>query len=995
MDDISSINIDYSNNNTNNIYYLVPNKGAIISHVNNYLQVMANTNKYVITSGAIINQPGFMLVANEKYNLCIDAEQINAVSLPFIYNNINNERVYITVRNVYNIIISSNINKYVTLGVLLGGHSGGVNIYSVLFYNINDPVYMKTKVADIITSDKIFKKSANFTAGILTSSIKSENGQNINIAGETGPIGTEGPKGPTGYIGAIGNAGNIGPIGDTGINGPSGIIGDTGAGGVTGFMGCTGPNGNFIYNIISDINYNNFNITGINTIGISGHAININNINNILTDNSVTIITTLNYTSMISGLSGITGTDGLTGIIGPTGQTGGTGHIGPIGMTGITGIQGITGMQGKMGSIGPTGVAGLPGLTGYGGIRGPIGITGTVGSTGARGIQGITGITGNTGIIGMTGIIGVTGQTGITGIIGMTGPTGPSGIIGITGITGDTGAYGATGNIGNIGNIGVPGIIGNAGVSLVAYNNTMHTTDKNWLTNNNGLTGISTGITGIIGCTGNINYNYDNYNNVNYLSSTINNNIIDIINIDSKTQQIYNNPASSISPTTLPVGTLNFQIPNIYVQYININVTISINNNITYQLFDKYNGSLTGLLSLTNGLNSINIYTYNMSYQANTGVSYIQIITSINTNNPGNIYSTGSVTISSGATTNVTIPNVPNMTGVVYVFPALGDVFIEINGGIAGSVYNWGGSNNSYLGDSVSFTVDNRNAGNTLQFYLSGGDLQGPIPYTIYANTLSIINSIIYTVPQITICSNIINDGYYNYACYNYASIYYISYWTNMTMFSLLTNKIALPAGVTNAIIEYDGKYIWIADMATDNLYYIDITLSNNAIIVLSPKLSSIISDSSPYTITAISYCGNNLLIINIISTNFNNVIWYNIITGVSGLLVYYVKGFGIINKIIYTGMYLLFVTNTDIIVDYYVNYTYIPNPNFPHITNFNHMVFAGSNIWTTYDNNVTIYSLSDLSVISTNTLPKLPISLTYDGVYVYILFNDATIGQY
>ena len=596
MDDISSINIDYADYIINPLYYLVPNKGAIISHVNNYLQVMANTNKYVITSGAIINQPGFMLVANEKYNLCIDAEQINAVSLPFIYNNINNERVYITVRNVYNIIISSNINKYVTLGVLLGGHSGGVNIYSVLFYNINDPVYMKTKVADIITSDKIFKKSANFTAGILTSSIKSENGQNINIAGETGPIGTEGPKGPTGYIGAIGNAGNIGPIGDTGINGPSGIIGDTGAGGVTGFMGCTGPNGNFIYNIISDINYNNFNITGINTIGISGHAININNINNILTDNSVTIITTLNYTSMISGLSGITGTDGLTGIIGPTGQTGGTGHIGPIGMTGITGIQGITGMQGKMGSIGPTGVAGLPGLTGYGGIRGPIGITGTVGSTGARGIQGITGITGNTGIIGMTGIIGVTGQTGITGIIGMTGPTGPSGIIGITGITGDTGAYGATGNIGNIGNIGVPGIIGNAGVSLVAYNNTMHTTDKNWLTNNNGLTGISTGIPGIVGGTGGIYYYYDNNNSVNYLSCIINSGFISIINNDTKIANMANITQLNFCSNIISDGYNNWIIFS-YTPPQTGSLTYYISRyNITYSITDNIGLSMQTLI---------------------------------------------------------------------------------------------------------------------------------------------------------------------------------------------------------------------------------------------------------------------------------------------------------------------------------------------------------------------------------------------------------------
>jgi hypothetical protein len=230
MDDIEIIDIDYSNSITP---FLVSHKGAILQLAQPVLKIYANNDITVKTSGGKFS---ISLVAHEKYIFSVTAEQTAPWAKPFIASSITaqSDRVYITNKQEYKINIISDKSQVVDIFVLLGasgkknGDNGGVQIYELKFYNINDLKYIKTKEADVILAEKIFDNIANFNS-IKATSITDLEGNPLSVPGTTGPIGDTGPRGDTGPVGPVGGIGptggigGIGPKGGTGSDGPPGI----------------------------------------------------------------------------------------------------------------------------------------------------------------------------------------------------------------------------------------------------------------------------------------------------------------------------------------------------------------------------------------------------------------------------------------------------------------------------------------------------------------------------------------------------------------------------------------------------------------------------------------------------------------------------------------------------------------------------------------------------------------------------------------------------
>ena len=96
-------------------------------------------------------------------------------------------------------------------------------------------------------------------------------------------------------------------------------------------------------------------------------------------------------------------------------------------------------------------------------VVGPQGPRGPQGPTGPQGPIGPTGPIGPQGPIGLTGATGATGPQGPIGLTGATGPQGPTGLTGPQGPTGATGPQGPQGEVGPQGPTGLTGATGPQG----------------------------------------------------------------------------------------------------------------------------------------------------------------------------------------------------------------------------------------------------------------------------------------------------------------------------------------------------------------------------------------------------------------------------------------------------------------------------------------------------------------------------------------------------
>ena len=216
--------------------------------------------------------------------------------------------------------------------------------------------------------------------------------------GDTGLTGPQGPQGERGSTGPAGKDGAQGPKGDTGatgIQGPKGEKGDTGLTGPRGEQGPQGIQG----------------IPGKSAFELWSEA-----------GNKGTMQDFLNSMKAIKGDKGEKGDQGERGPAGPQGPQGIQGVAGKDGATGPQGIQGSTGPQGPKGDTGATGQSAYQ-LWQAKGNRGTEqdflnslkGAKGDKGDTGPQGLQGPKGDTGATGIQGPKGDRGPTGPTGPQG----------------------------------------------------------------------------------------------------------------------------------------------------------------------------------------------------------------------------------------------------------------------------------------------------------------------------------------------------------------------------------------------------------------------------------------------------------------------------------------------------------------------------------------------------------------------------------------------------
>lgn len=219
--------------------------------------------------------------------------------------------------------------------------------------------------------------------------------------GERGPVGPQGPQGEQGLTGPAGKDGAQGPKGDTGATGIQGPKGDKGDTGLTGPRGEQGPQG--IQGIPGKSAFELWSEAG----------------------NKGTMQDFLNSMKAIKGDKGEQGERGPAGPQGPQGIQGATGPAGPQGVAGKDGVQGP---QGPKGDTGATGATGATGQSAYQlwqakGNRGTEqdflnslkGAKGDKGDTGPQGLQGPKGDTGATGIQGPKGDRGPTGPTGPQG----------------------------------------------------------------------------------------------------------------------------------------------------------------------------------------------------------------------------------------------------------------------------------------------------------------------------------------------------------------------------------------------------------------------------------------------------------------------------------------------------------------------------------------------------------------------------------------------------
>jgi len=271
------------------------------------------------------------------------------------------------------------------------------------------------------------------------------------------------------------------------------------------------------------------------------------------------------------------------------------------GATGATGISGPTGATGPAG--GPTGATGATGEIGSTGFSGATGSTGPIGATGATGPQGstglgATGLTGSTGIQGATGEQGSTGATGVgasgaTGIQGATGSTGPVGATGPSG--GPTGATGATGPAGTIGLDGSTGATGPAGVDGATGSTgpVGATGPSGGPTGATGATGPAGGIAGGT-LTGNINANNKNITNVGNLTGSI-------ANFSSSMITQYGQIASAYIANANNITTGNiFVTANANVSTLNVIDSINLNDPSGTNFFVGANTNWSGNLGQAN-----------------------------------------------------------------------------------------------------------------------------------------------------------------------------------------------------------------------------------------------------------------------------------------------------------------------------------------------------------------------------------------------------------
>jgi hypothetical protein len=107
----------------------------------------------------------------------------------------------------------------------------------------------------------------------------------------------------------------------------------------------------------------------------------------------------------------------------------------------------------------------ISGATGSSGSNGTSGTSGSSGASGTSGSSGVSGSSGTSGTSGSSGSSGESGTSGTSGSSGVSGTSGESGTSGTSGSSGSSGANGTSGSSGESGTSGTSGVSGSAGES--------------------------------------------------------------------------------------------------------------------------------------------------------------------------------------------------------------------------------------------------------------------------------------------------------------------------------------------------------------------------------------------------------------------------------------------------------------------------------------------------------------------------------------------------